>query len=172
MSDSSTETSAGRTPLGADLILPLFAVGLTLYYLIDTWGLAWEAKATGFIVGIVLMALCAAQALRVLVRIVAGKASVGLGELVSDTLHNRRRIGLVALAALFIGAVEIVGTTLGLFLLLLGGMWIMGVRRITTLLAVSVATAGVVYGLLIVLLGTRLPRGVIEHTLALFGIGA
>lgn len=172
MSYSTTETSAGRTPLGADLILPLLAVGLTIYYLMDTAGLAWEAKATGVIVGVVLLALCAVQIVRVLAGVAAGRASLDLGALIADTTHNRRRLALVVLAALFIGTIGIVGTTLGLFLLLFGSMWIMGVRSPATLLGVSAVTAGVVYGLLILLLGTRLPRGMVENMLALFGVGA
>lgn len=172
MSDATNEPGAGRSALGADLILPLFAVALTLYYLIDTWALSWEAKATGFIVGMVLLALCTVQILRVMASVIGGRASLGLGALTANTQDNRRRLALVILAALYIATIEYVGTTLGLFLLLYAGMWLMGVRNITTLLAISVITPATVYVLLIYLLGSRLPRGVIEKTLALFGIGA
>lgn len=172
MSEPSVDAGADRPAIGADLILPLFAVALTIYYLIDTWGLSWEAKATGFIVGVVLLTLCSAQILRVLASTSMGRASLSLGVLIADTQYNRRRLGLVALAILFIATIHIVGTTLGLFLLLLGGMWITGVRNVTTLTAVSITTAAVVYVLLILLLATRLPRGIVENALAIFGIGA
>lgn len=170
--DTGADVGTGRPALGADLILPLFAVALTVYYLIDTWGLSWEAKATGFIVGLVLLTICAIQIMRVVVAALTGRANLSLGGLIADTQDNRRRLGLILLAALFIGTIQIVGTTLGLFVLLFGGMWIMGVRNSVTLIGVSATTAAVVYLLLILLLGTRLPRGVIENTLAIFGLGA
>lgn len=172
MSDVTNDSGAGRPALGADLILPLFAVALTLYYLVDTWAHSWEAKATGFIVGLVLLALSSIQILRVLASALGGRASLGLGSLAADTLDNRRRLALVVLASLFIATIEYVGTTLGLFLLLFAGMWVMGVRNLTTLLAISVITPATVYVLLIYLLGSRLPRGVVEKALAMFGIGA
>lgn len=172
MSETSSETGTGRTPLGTDLILPVIGIALTSYYLIDTASLTWEARATGFIVGCVLLALCAVQIVRVLLAVMAGNASLGLGAFIADNQHNRARLVLLILLCLFIATIEIVGTTLGLFLLLFAGMWVLGVRNPTQLVSISAGTSATVYVLLIYLLGSRLPQGPLEKGLAYLGIGA
>ena len=58
------------------------------------------------------------------------------------------------------------GTTLGLWLLLIASMLVMGVRSPMRLLSVATIAAATVYGLLIFLLNTRLPRGLIEKLIA------
>jgi hypothetical protein len=164
---------AGREPLGADLVIPGLATGLTLYYLVTTADLVWEAKATGHAVGAVLLALCALQFLRLGRRVTGRRGSLSLGEVVANDVHNRRRLGLVLLVTLFIATIGWLGTTLGLFLLLVGSMLMMGVRDVRTLAAVAVATSAAVYVLLILLINTRLPRGLLEKLLAAaFGIEA
>ena len=165
--------AAGREPLGGDLIMPLLATGLALYYLVTTAGLVWEAKATGVFVGLALLALCAIQFLRLGRRIVSRPGSLSLGGLIVDDINNRRRLGLLVLVSLFIATVGWLGATLGLFLLLVGSMRVMGVRDARALVAVALATSAVVYLLLIGLLNTRLPRGPIEKLLAAAtGLGA
>ena len=54
----------------------------------------------------------------------------------------------------------------GLFLLLVASMLLMGVRSVRTLVSVAAITSAIVYGLLIWLLGSRLPRGPVEMLLA------
>jgi len=121
-----------REPLGADFIIPTLACGLTAYYFVSTIDMVWEAKATGIVIGVVLAAMCVAHVARLGLRIAAGRGSFSLGELISNDLFNRQRLGLLVLVILFIVTIQWVGTTLGLFLLL------------------------------IYLLGSRLPKGVIE----------
>jgi hypothetical protein len=58
------------------------------------------------------------------------------------------------------------GTTLGLFCLIIAAMLVMGVREPARLLGVAFCTSAVVYFMLIYLLDTRLPRGVIEKAIA------
>jgi hypothetical protein len=162
-----------REPQGGDLIIPVLATGLTLYYLATTAALVWEAKATGVFVGVVLLALCAVQFLRLGRRIASRGGCPSLGDLIVDDVNNRRRLGLLALVSLFIATVGWLGATLGLFLLLIGSMRVMGVRDARTLVAVALTTSAVVYLLLIVLLNTRLPRGPLERLLAgAAGLGA
>lgn|GEM_PF-1899543 len=160
-------------PVGADFILPVLACALTAYYLITTRNLVWEARVTATFIGVILFSLSAIQFARLFARLVTGRASLSLGELVANTLHNRQRLALVSLVAVFIATIEWVGTTLGLVLLLMGCMLILGVRKITTLLAVSLTTAAAVYVLLIYLLESRLPKGPVEALIAhALGLGA
>jgi hypothetical protein len=126
----------------------------------------WEAKATGLVVGVVLVALCAAHVVRLGVRIATGAGGLGLGDLVANDAFNRQRLALIVLAAVFVATIHWVGTTLGLLLLLIGSMWVMGVRSVRALIGVALTTTAVVYVLLIHLLNSRLPRGPIEALLA------
>lgn len=155
-----------KAALGADLIIPLIGSSLAIYYLLQTAELDWEAKSAGLFVGTVLLALCAVQLLRTIVAVVRGEATLGFGELIANTQHNRQRLALLLLVALFIATITWTGTTLGLFLLLIASMWVMGVRQPRHLLGVAFCTSAVVYLMLIYLLDTRLPRGIIEKSIA------
>jgi hypothetical protein len=173
MSDPELESArVSRTALGGDLIIPVLACGLAAYYFGSTVDLVWEAKATGIFVGAVLVALCVAQFARIGRRLVAGSASLGLGELIAKTEFNKQRFGLIALVALFIVTLHWVGTTLGLFLLLIGCMLLLGVRSVRALLGIAAVTAAVVHLLLITLLNSRLPRGVLHTLLSALSGGA
>jgi len=160
-SDVEDERASAR-PLGAEFIIPVLGCGLTGYYFVSTVELVWEAKATGLFVGVVLIVLCAIHLVRLSLQVAAGNGGLGLGELVADNSFNRQRLALIVLTALFVVTIHWIGTTLGLFLLLVGGMWSMGVRRVRTLVAVAFITAAVVHLLLISLLGSRLPLGMLQ----------
>lgn len=165
-SDAHDKPVEARTALGADLLIPVMATGLTVYYLLSTRDMDWEAKSTGLLVGTVLLALCAIQFFRLAKVAISGSGGFGFGGLLAATQHNWQRVGLIALTSVFIGTVGWIGTTLGIFLLLLGSLIIMGVRSPRVLLAVPTLTAATVYLLMILLLGTRLPRGIFERMMA------
>jgi len=161
-----------REPLAADFIIPLMACGLAGYYLATTTDLVWEARAAGVAVGVPLIAMSVFHMGRTLYRIVQGSGSFSGGEMFANTLFNRQRLALIALIALFIAALPWTGTTLGLFLVLIAGMWTLGVRSIRQLLGIAATTAAVVYVLLIYLVSSRLPQGPVEWLITrLFGIG-
>ncbi len=155
-----------RAALGADLLIPAIGSGLAIYYLVTTAEMDLEAKSAGLFVGTVLLFLCAIQLVRILVEVVRGRATLGLGDLVANSRHNRQRLGLILLVALFIATIGWTGTTLGLFLLLLCSMLVMGVREPGKLIGVAFCTSAVVYLLLIYLLNTRLPHGIVEKSIA------
>lgn len=157
------ETERGpKTALGAYFIIPLLACGLTVYYLVSTVDLVWEAKATGFFIGGILIVLCATQFVRLGLRVVRGEGSLGLGDLAENNLFNRQRLALLALVLVFIVTLQWVGTTLGLFIVLIACMWVMGVRSLRVLVSVALTTAVVVHLLLIQLVGSQLPQGVFK----------
>jgi hypothetical protein len=173
VSDSDIADERGsRAPLGADLIIPVLACCVTGYYVVSTVDLVWEAKATGILVGAILVALCLAQFARIGKQVASGGASLGLGGLIEPTVFNRQRFGLLALVMLFVLTIHWVGTTLGLFLLLIGGMWLLGVRGIRALVGVAAVTAAAVHLLLITLLDSRLPKGVLGTVLSALSGGA
>jgi hypothetical protein len=162
-----SQDGAAPEPLGGDFIIPVLACSLAGYYFVTTIDLTWEAKATGLFIGAVLAALSVGHLARLGLRIASHRGTLKLGELTSDTLFNRQRFGLLALVVLFIATIHWLGTTLGLFLVLVGCMLVMGVRNVRTLIGVAFTAAAVVYLLLIYLLSSRLPQGPIEKLLAL-----
>lgn len=167
------ETERGsKTALGAYFIIPLLACGLTVYYLVSTIDLVWEAKATGFFIGGVLLVLCTVQFVRLGVGVVQGEGSLGLGDLADNTLFNRQRLALLILIAAFIVTLQWVGTTLGLFLVLVACMWVMGVRSLRVLVGVALTTALVVHLLLIQLVGSQLPQGIFKGLFSFLAGGA
>lgn len=171
MSNVNPDAGRGVTPaLGPYFVVPVLASGLTIYYLVSTTGLIWEAKSTGIVIGTILLALCAAQIGRLSLRVVRGEGTLGFGELVADTLFNRQRLALLVLTALFIATLPWVGTSLGLFIILVISIRVMGVRDWRVLVAVGLITAAVVHLLLIYLLGSQLPEGVLKPFFSFIGI--
>jgi hypothetical protein len=162
---SNPKTAPPRPALGADFIIPALACALALYYFISTTELVWEARATGTVIGVVLLALCIALFVKLGIRIASGQASLGFGDLFRDDQFNRQRLGLAAMVAVYVLAIYWVGATIGLFFLLIGCMWLLGVRSARTLIGVALISAVLVHLALITLLDSRLPRGAILSTL-------
>jgi hypothetical protein len=160
------ERGTDRPALGADLVIPLLAAAFTIYFLVSTASLTWEAKANGVVIGTVLLVLIAMQVVRIGVRVLSRDATLGLGEFGRRSPVQAKRLALVGLLALFVAVVPWLGTTLSLLLVMAASMWILGVRTPRTLVVVPILTAAAVYVLFIAFLETRLPHGVIENLIS------
>jgi hypothetical protein len=161
-----------RPALGADLIIPCLAAGLTIYFLVSTSSMVWEARANGTVIGAALLVLVAVQVVKILRQRWAGAGTLGFGALTERSPIQAQRLGLLAVIALFIALIPFVGTTVGLFASMLACMRILGVRDWRMLVGISFAVAATVYCLFILLLQSRLPLGPVETALgALFGTG-
>ena len=168
MSDESEGAQAPptRPALGADLIIPIVSVAFAVYFLVNTAGLVWEARANGTVIGGVLLVLATVQIVRIALAVRAGRATLGLGELVERSPAQRQRLGLLLALVVFIAAIPWLGTTLGMFAVMLVSMWLLGVRQPGLLFGVAFAVAAVVYLLFMALLQSRLPRGIVENLLS------
>lgn len=168
---ASTEGNGGvadRRPegsLGGDLIVPVLAIALTVYYLLSTADLQWEARSVGVLVGWTLLALCAVQIARTIHRWSRRRLPGGFGGLFANDQRNRQRVGLLALCGLFVVTLPWTGITLGLFLVMAGLMVVLGVRRPAEALGIAGATAATVFVLFVLLLNSRLPRGPLDQLL-------
>ena len=170
---SNVHPGAPRGPvpaLGAYFIIPLLACALTIYYLVSTVDLIWEAKSTGIFIGVVLLALCVVQFVRLGTKVLRGEATLGFGDLAENSFFNRLRLGLLLLAILFVALLPVIGTTLGLFLVLIAMVRLMGVTNWRVLVAVAFVTAAIVHGLLIKLLDSQLPQGFLKPVFVSLGI--
>jgi hypothetical protein len=148
-----------RAPLGADLIIPVLGCALTIYYLASTTDLVWEARATGTVIGVVLLALCAVLFLKLGISVASGQATLSFGDLFRNDGFNRQRFGLAAMVMIYVVTIYWIGATVGLFFLLVGCMWLLGVRGARQLIGIALFAALFVHLTLITLLGSRLPRG-------------
>jgi hypothetical protein len=174
MSDPDTDTGRGKSAaLGADLVIPVMALCFTVYFLIDAAPLVWEARANGTVIGVVLLTLVAIQFVRTALRWRAGDGTFSFGEIGEWNESQAKRLALFAILAVFIATIPWLGTTLGVFFVMLTSMWVLGMRDWRSIAGIAFVAAASVYILFIAFLQTQLPRGLIENTMTrLFGIGA
>ena len=155
-----------KTPLGADLVIPLLALGFAIYFFWSIADLAWEAKANGVVIGVALVALVAVQVVRI-----GWAVAQGRGDLRTDSLWQPRevllkRLGMVAITVAFILLLQVLGLTLSLFAAMAAALLVMGVRKASTVLGISFAVAAAAYTLFIAVLNAGFPHGVIEKILS------
>ena len=155
-----------RAPLGADLVIPVLALGFAAYFFIDIADLAWEAKANGVLIGAILVFLIAVQLARMARQFARGEGSLRADPLWQPPDVTRKRVGMVALSAAFIAALPWLGLTLALWLAMLLALLIMGVRKRATLVWLPLALAAAVFLLFIVVLQSDFPHGPIEKLLS------
>jgi hypothetical protein len=155
-----------KAPLGADLVIPVFALGFAVYFFWSIADLVWEAKANGVVIGAVLVGLVGLQLGRIAVEVANGR-----GDLRTDPLWRPRevlfkRVGMVLVTIAFIALLQVLGLTLSLFAAMAAALAIMGVRRLPILLALSLGVAAAAYLLFIAALDSAFPHGPIEQLLA------
>lgn len=173
MSDSShadSERSAvreKRQALGAELIIPIGTILFAGYYLYTVWDLPWQAKSAGLGIAGAMALVLVLLAIRFGRELAAGRANLGLGDLVVPRVTLAQRLGLLAAALAFVFAMPLIGFTLGLFLFLMTGMIILsGLSHLksATIIALSVSLGG--YLLFIVFIKARFPHGPVETLLS------
>ena len=158
-------------PAGGELIIPALAVGFTAYYFVTVSELGWEAKANGIVIGVILLLLVCLLLVRIAGQVARGEASLALG-FGGWTEDYRTRVALLLISALFLVALEFLGTTIALALMLFASMWVLGARHWPSLAGVSVGMPVLVWASLMVFIGTRLPQGPFERAMhALTGLG-
>ena len=109
---------------------------------------------------------------RIVIKLRNGTGRLGFGDFARWSPAQAQRLMLIATLIVFVAVIPWLGTTLGLFAVMLATMWILGVRAPATLLGVAFGVSATVYLVFIVVLGARFPAGPIEHGLApLFGGG-
>jgi len=155
-----------KTPLGADLVLPVLAAAFAAYFFYDIDDLVWEAKANGVFIGSTLLLLVAVQFVRTAVAIVRGKGSLETAPLWWPREVLGRRLGMIAVTIVFIVTLPWLGLTLGLLLGMLAALWLMGVRRAGVLVGISATVAATAHLLFIAALDANFPRGPIENLVA------
>jgi hypothetical protein len=156
-------TSGGKAALGADLVIPVLALGFSIYFFISIVDLSWEAKANGMIIGTLLLILVAIQLGRIALGLVRRTGTLGFAPLLEPRPILRQRIAMVLVTVAFIATLRWLGLTLALFLGMLAGLRVMGVRKPLHLVSIALAVAAAAYMLFIFTLDSGFPHGPVEN---------
>jgi hypothetical protein len=154
-----------RVHLGAELLLPVLALGFAAYFLVSTAELQWEAKANGVIIGGLLVVLLAVQFVRSAIAYARGRADFSFGALLQPRDVFYKRLGMIAITIALVATVPFLGVGLGLFASLAAALIMMGVRGYGHALLVALLVALSCSVLFAVVLDSGLPRGPVEHLL-------
>ena len=156
----------GQQELAGELVLPVLAVALAVYYFISVRPLPWIARAHGVVVG---------SSVAVLVAVLAGRLALQArrGQLTWSTARLAQRLGLDRLdrwllVAWMLGVTALLpyaGFTLAVVVFLLACLWTLGVRRPRELVLIPVLTALAGYLFFVALLHVKLPHGPAERWL-------
>ena len=157
---------APKAPAGADLVIPLLALGFATYFFWSIADLAWEAKANGVIIGSILVALVLLQLARIGMRVARGEADLRADPLWQPRDVLGKRVGMVLVTVAFIVLLQALGLTLALFVAMAAALWVMGVRKPARLLGISFGVAAAAYLLFIAVLDAGFPHGLIEKILS------
>jgi hypothetical protein len=151
-----------KNPLGADLVIPALALGFAVYFFWSIADLAWEAKANGVVIGTALIVLVTIQLVSIAVQVAKGKGDLRTDPLWQPTDVLWKRIGMVLVTVAFIATLQLLGLTLSLAIAMAAALTIMGVRKLSTVLWISLAVAAAAYVLFIAVLDAAFPHGAIE----------
>jgi hypothetical protein len=155
-----------KASLGADLVIPLLALGFAIYFFWSITDLAWEAKANGVVIGVALITLVVVQVARIAWEVGQGRADLRTGLLWEPRDVLLKRLGMVAITVAFILLLQVLGLTLSLFAAMVAALALMGVRRLPVLLGIAFGVAAAAYLLFIALLDAGFPHGLIEKILS------
>ena len=155
-----------KAPLGADLVIPVLALGFAIYFFWSIADLAWEAKANGVIIGAVLVGLVAIQLARIATDVAKGRGGLRADPLWRPGDVFAKRVGMVLVTVAFIALLETLGLTLSLLLAMAAALAIMGVRKLSTIAWISLSVSAAAYILFIAVLDSAFPHGPIEKLLS------
>lgn len=159
--------SGGKRQFGGELIIPLAALGFTLYYFSTILNSPWTAQVNAFMVGSVLIVLVLAFVGVTVREVIAGRGDLGISLLFGPRKVLARRGAFILLTLLYLLAIPWLGFTLTTFLFLAGSMLVLGGRqRPLKPIIIAAVMAAIGYAVFIPLFETRLPRGPVEALLA------
>ena len=156
----------GKRQLGGELVIPVLAVAFTLYYFTTIWSSPWTAQVSAFLVGGVLLLVCALFILRCVLSLRSGEGSLGFGNLFSVSDIHSGRVGLFLATLGFCLLIEPLGFTLTAFLFIFASTTILARGRhmgFNAILSAAVALVG--WAVFIWAFDTRFPRGWFETTM-------
>ncbi|MEJ6687866.1 MAG: tripartite tricarboxylate transporter TctB family protein [Yoonia sp.] len=161
-----SENDKPTRQLGGEMVIPLFAVGFVIYFISTIWNSPWTAQVSAFLVGGVLLLVCAIFFVRCMVILSRGEGSLGFGNLFSMNDIRSGRIGLLVTTVAYVVLIDRLGFTLTTFLFLSISMLILAKGRKPVAIAlISSGMALTGWAVFIWAFDTRFPRGWFETTM-------
>ena len=155
-----------REPRGiaGELIIPVAALALTVYYFITIIDVPWTAQVSAFFVGTILILLLLIFFIRTALSLGRGEVSLRVGEILEPVLLVPRRIVLIVLTIGYVLFIQWAGFTITTFAFLLLAMLLLNEgrnKRLIFILSAVFAIGG--WLLFIVAFETRFPAGPFEQ---------
>ena len=152
---------------GGELIIPVLAVGFTLYFFSTIIDSPWTAQVSAFMVGGVLLLLCGLFITKTALAVARREASLGFRNVYSFEDWRSGRIALLCTTLGYVILIDWGGFTLTTFLFLLISMAALSRgQRLGLIAFVSAAMALGGWALFIWAFETRFPRGPFEDMMA------
>ncbi len=158
-----------RPVVGADLIIPIAAIALALYYFTTIIDSPWTAQVTAFFVGAILILLSLLLIGRSLWRFRQGDVDFSLDELIQPVAMLPVRAALLALVIASLYFISILGFTLTAILFLSSAMLLLNRGKNPVRIIVLAVTLSIVWFILFVLIfQRRFPLGWLDHQITGF----
>ncbi len=164
MTDKTTSANPEKKHIGGDLVIPVAALGFTLYYFSTIVDAPRIAQISAFFIGTILIFVIALFAIKTVVSIRRGEADLGMDSLFAPWSFMPKRLALFGLTLGFIVFIEWGGFTLTTFAFIALAMLLLSEGRNKGLiLSISGAMAIGGYLLFIVAFKRRFPLGPFEE---------
>lgn len=164
MDEQSGRQKRERKAIGGELIIPLAALGFTVYYFITILDVPWSAQVSAFFIGAILILLLTVYFIRTAVEIRRGEVSLRLGQILEPVSFIPKRIALAALTIGYIVIIRWGGFTLTTFVFLALAILLLNEgRRKGLILILSAVFAIGGWLLFIFAFETRFPVGPFEQ---------
>ena len=161
-----TKFETGRRQLGGELVIPVLAIVFTIYFFSTIWNSPWTAQVSAFLVGGILLLVCAIFIARTVLMLKSGEGGLGFANLFNTEDIRSGRIGLLATTLGFCIFIDELGFTLTTFLFLSLSMVILSKGKnagFITFTSALMALGG--WAVFILAFDTRFPRGWFETTM-------
>ena len=152
--------------IGGELVIPMIAVVFTLYFFSTIWNSVWTAQVSAFLVGGVLLLVCALFFVRCALSLRRGDGTLGFANLVTMNDIRSGRVGLLVTTVGYVVFIDKLGFTLTTFLFLSSSMLILAKgKNPATIAMISGAMALTGWAVFIWAFDTRFPHGWFETTM-------
>ena len=153
-----------RKSIGGDLVIPLAALGFTLYYFSTIIESPWTAQVAAFFIGTILIGLILILFAKTAVAVARGQADLGVGALIAPSGLLPTRLALLAITVAYLVLIEWGGFTLTTFGFLSAATLLLNRgRRAGFICGLSLAVSLGGYLIFIFAFDTRFPRGPLEY---------
>jgi len=168
-----TRSDGDKRQLGGELVIPALSIVFTFYFFSTIWDSPWTAQVSAFLVGGILLLVCAIFIARAMAILRRGEGTLGFANIFSKDDFYSGRVGLFLTTLGYCVFIDRLGFTLTTFLFLGLSMLLLSRGKnagFIALVAALMSLGG--WAVFIWAFDTRFPRGLFETTMkAVLGNG-